>query len=64
MLLILGKSAELSWQTIEALILMSAGDNGISREDLHSARANFWKLSVTTAKRVLTFYETRRRSSQ
>jgi uncharacterized protein (DUF2336 family) len=63
MLLILGKSAELSWQTIEALIIMSAGEIGINKEDLHSARATFWKLSVTTAKRVLAFYETRRRSS-
>jgi len=62
MLLILCKSAQLSWETVQSLIIMCAGDKGIGKEDLHAAHARFWKLSASVAKDVLGFYESRRRS--
>jgi len=61
MVLILGKSAELSWETVQSLIVMWAGDKGIGKEDLHAAHARYWKLSATAARKVLSFYQSRRR---
>jgi len=61
-LLILGKSAGLSWETVKSLIVMRAGDGGVAKDDGDAAFAQFRRLSATAAKKVLSFYEARRQS--
>jgi hypothetical protein len=39
-----------------------AGDKGVAKEDMDDAFAKFCRLTVTAAKKVLSFYEARRQS--
>ena len=58
-LLILVKIAGFSWATAKTILLMKAADRGMSPHDLNEALANFSRLNVGTARRVLGFYNTR-----
>ena len=58
-LLILVKLAGFSWGTAKTVLLMKAGDGGISPHDLDVALASFSKLNVGTARKVLGFYSKR-----
>ena len=62
MVLILGKSAGLSWRTVQSLVLMRAEDRGVAKEDMDDAFGKFCRLTITAAKKVLSFYEARRQS--
>ena len=62
MVLILGKSAGFSWKTVQALIVMRAGDKGIAMDDMDNAFAKFCRLSTTAAKKVISFFEARRQT--
>jgi uncharacterized protein (DUF2336 family) len=58
--LILAKVAGLSWTTAKAILLIQAGDRGMSVQDLDRAMNSFTKLQPDSARRVLSFYHTRR----
>jgi uncharacterized protein (DUF2336 family) len=64
MVLILAKAASLSRATVKALLVMHAGGRGLSEPDLEHALASFDRLKLKTAKRVLEFYERRRKASE
>ena len=57
---VIAKAAGCSWATVKALLLMTAADRRMSETDLGSARENFERLEIQTAKRVLEFYDARR----
>lgn len=57
---IVAKAAGCSWGTAKALLLMTAAERKMSRMDLDRARENFERLEISTARRVLQFYEARR----
>ncbi len=57
---VVAKAAECSWVTVKAILLMKAAERKLSKMDLDRARVHFEQLDVTTAKRVLAFYEGRR----
>ena len=63
MVLILAKAANLSRGTVKALLAMHAGGRGLSEPDLEHALASFDRLKAKTAKRVLDFYEKRRKAA-
>jgi hypothetical protein len=48
---------------VKALLVMHAGDRGLSEPDLEHALAGFDRLKAKTAKRVLDFYEKRRKAT-
>src|SRR5262249_33344360 len=60
--LILAKVAGVSWTTAKAILLIQAGDRGMSVQDLDRAMNSFTKLQPESARRVLSFYNTRRNS--
>jgi len=62
--LILAKVAGLSWTTAKAILLLQVGDRGISAQDLERAMNSFTKLQPDSARRVLSFYHTRRTQGQ
>lgn len=57
---IVAKAAGCSWATAKALLLMTASERRLSKDDLEHARDNFEWLEIRTARRVLEFYEARR----
>lgn len=58
--LVLGKSLGLDWQTVRALLALRSPEGHISSAtDLEVARANFERLSATTAQRVTKFWKER-----
>jgi uncharacterized protein (DUF2336 family) len=59
---ILAKAAGCSWTTVKALLLIKAAGRRMSGKDLDIARENFDRLEARTAKRVLEFYNVRRKS--
>jgi uncharacterized protein (DUF2336 family) len=59
MVLILAKAAGCSRTTTKAILMMQAAGRGMSEADLTQALASFDRLSKTTAKRVLEFYDRR-----
>jgi uncharacterized protein (DUF2336 family) len=63
MVLILAKAANLSRGTVKALLVMHAGGRGLSEPDLEQALAGYDRLKAKTAKRVLDFYEKRRKGA-
>jgi uncharacterized protein (DUF2336 family) len=63
MLLIFGRSAGLSWKTVQSLLVMRAGDKGVAKLDMDAASEQFSRLTMTTAKKVLSFYKARRGST-
>lgn len=57
--LVLARAAGLSWLTTKLMLLMQAGDSGVSDQDLAGAKDNFEKLQQQTAQRVIRFYQVR-----
>jgi uncharacterized protein (DUF2336 family) len=60
--LILAKVAGLSWTTAKAILLIRAADRGVSAQDLELAMNNFTRLQPESARRVLGFYQSRRKN--
>jgi uncharacterized protein (DUF2336 family) len=59
-ILIVGKSIDLEWATVRALILLRLGPNRVPTPmDIESARVNFARLMPSTAERVVSFWQTR-----
>jgi uncharacterized protein (DUF2336 family) len=56
--LILCRAADFGWQTVRAIILSRPG-KGTSNQTLDEAAANFERLSVSTAQRVVSFWQVR-----
>ena len=58
-ILIAGKSLDLEWATVRALIMLRLGPSRTtSAADIESARANYARLMPTTAERVVGFWKT------
>jgi uncharacterized protein (DUF2336 family) len=59
-ILIVGKTIDLEWATVRALILLRLGPNRVaSPADIESARVNFGRLMPSTAERVVGFWQSR-----
>jgi len=58
--LILCKAANLSWPTVKAVILARPDAGGTSSQGLDAAFGNYGRLSVSTAQRVVRFWQVRR----
>jgi len=63
MILILAKTAGLSWSTVKAILLLRTSDRGISALDLENALKSFERLRPETARRVVQFYRTRKQTA-
>jgi uncharacterized protein (DUF2336 family) len=59
--LILCKFANLSWTSAKTILLLQTAERGMSAHDLDQAMSNFSRLQPETARRVLSFYRTRRK---
>jgi uncharacterized protein (DUF2336 family) len=57
--LILCRAAGFSWQTVRAIILSRPGSKGTSTQGVEEALTNFERLSVSTAQRVVSFWQVR-----
>jgi uncharacterized protein (DUF2336 family) len=57
--LILCRAVGFDWATVRAIIQVSAGGRRISSQALDNALANFERLSLATAQRVLRFWQAR-----
>jgi uncharacterized protein (DUF2336 family) len=55
--LILCRAAGFGWQTVRAIILSRPGRQGTSTQGLDEAFANFERLSASTARRVVSFWQ-------
>ena len=59
-ILIIGKTIDLEWATVRALILLRLGPSRVaSPADIESARVNFGRLMPSTAERVVGFWQTK-----
>jgi uncharacterized protein (DUF2336 family) len=63
-ILVLAKAIDLSWVTAVALLLLQAGVNGSSRQQLDLCFASFSRLQPKTAKAALQFYRMREKANQ
>lgn len=57
--LILCRAAGFNWQTVRAIIMSRPGKHGTSTKGLEEAMANFERLSMSTAQRVVSFWQVR-----
>src|SRR5215208_1418084 len=57
--LILCRAAGFKWDTVRAIILSRPGKAGTSTNGLDEALANFERLSISTAQRVVSFWQVR-----
>jgi uncharacterized protein (DUF2336 family) len=60
-ILILARVAGLSSTSAKAILLLRAADRGMSAQDLETALTTFARLHMDTARRVLGFYDARRK---
>jgi uncharacterized protein (DUF2336 family) len=58
-IMILCKAAGLEWRTLSALIAVGRGGRGASALDIETVRHDFDRLSRSTARRVLRFWQVR-----
>lgn len=58
-ILIAGRTVNLEWATVRALILLRNGSNRASPADIENARLNYARLMPATAQRVVQFWKTR-----
>jgi uncharacterized protein (DUF2336 family) len=58
-ILILCRAAGFSWHTVRAIIQSRSGKSGTSTQGLDDALANFERLSISTAQRVVSFWQVR-----
>jgi uncharacterized protein (DUF2336 family) len=63
-ILVLAKAIDLSWVTTVALLLLQAGVNGSSRQQLDLCFASFSRLQPKTARTALQFYRMREQANQ
>jgi uncharacterized protein (DUF2336 family) len=63
-ILVLARAINISWVTTVALLLMHAGVNGSSRQQLDQCFTNFSRLQPKTAQTALQFYRMREKASQ
>lgn len=63
-LLILAKAIDLSWVTTQTLLLLQAGVDGISRQQLDLNFTGFSRLQTKTAQTALQFYRMREKASR
>jgi uncharacterized protein (DUF2336 family) len=63
-ILVLARAINISWVTTVALLLMHAGVNGSSRQQLDQCFTNFTRLQPKTAQTALQFYRMREKASQ
>jgi uncharacterized protein (DUF2336 family) len=61
-ILLIAKSARLSWAVVYHLLLMQTGRNGIATHDIQSMLEKYSRLSAATARSVIVFFEARRRN--
>jgi uncharacterized protein (DUF2336 family) len=57
--LILGRSASFSWDTVLAIINAKPGSQGIPQDAIKAAKDNFDRLTPATAQRVVRFWQVR-----
>ena len=63
-IVVLARALDLSWATTLKLLLLHAGVNGTSRQQLDVTFANFYRLQPATAQTALKFYRMREKASQ
>jgi uncharacterized protein (DUF2336 family) len=63
-ILVLAKAINLSWVTTVSLLLLQAGVNGSSRQQLDQCFTSFSRLQPKTAQTALQFYRMRERASR
>jgi len=63
MILIMAKSAGVSWPVVQSLLRLSASGKGIAKLDMDAAFDKFSRLSVSAARKVIEFFEVRRRGA-
>jgi uncharacterized protein (DUF2336 family) len=63
-IIVLAKAINLSWVTTVALLLLQAGLNGSSRQQLDQCFTSFSKLQQKTAQTALQFYRMREKASR
>ena len=62
-IVVLARALDISWATTMKLLLMHAGVNGSSRQQLDVTFANFYRLQPATARTALKFYRMREKAS-
>jgi uncharacterized protein (DUF2336 family) len=63
-IVVLARALDISWATTVKLLLLHAGVNGSSRQQLDATFANFFRLQPTTARTALQFYRMREKASR
>ena len=63
-IIVLAKALDLSWVTTVALLLLQAGVNGSSRQQLDQCFTNFSRLRQKTAQTALQFYRMREKATR
>src|SRR5262249_10731004 len=63
MVLILSKFAGMSWTTVKSILLLRASARGVPPHDLEQALKSFERLQPEIARRVVQFYQVRKRAS-
>ena len=63
-ILVLAKAIDLSWVTTVSLLMLQAGVNGSSRQQLDQCFASFSRLQPKTAQTALQFYRMRDKASR
>ena len=63
-IVVLARALNLSWATTLKLLLLHAGVNGSSRQQLDVTFANFFRLQPETARMALKFYRMREKAGQ
>jgi hypothetical protein len=63
-ILVLAKAINISWVTTVTLLLLQAGVNGSSRQQLDQCYASFLRLQQKTARTALQFYRMREKASR
>jgi uncharacterized protein (DUF2336 family) len=62
-IIVLARAVEISWATTMKLLLLHAGVNGSSRQQLDVTFANFFRLQPKTARTALQFYRMREKAN-
>ena len=63
-ILVLARANNLSWVTTVSLLMLQAGVNGSSRQQLDQCFASFSKLQPKTAQTALQFYRMREKANR
>ena len=63
-ILVLARAVDISWVTTVTLLLLHAGVNGSSRQQLDQCFTNFSRLQPKTAQTALQFYRMREKANR